>query len=98
MNKEPFECLIVDNIDIPLQKYPHIGHKIALLWGTQECLNYMFQLLTNQDRAPRDEVKGFDEGTVEAIMELIKKHPPEAEITKYHKGHRMWDPTAPMPL
>lgn len=98
MNREPFDQLIVDNVEIPLQEYPHIAHKIALLWGTQECLNYMYQVLTNQDRGYRESVHGFKEGTVDVILDLIKKHPPEAELTQYKHGHRLWDATSPVPL
>ncbi len=94
MNHEPFEQLIVDGIDIPLQRYPHIGRKIALLWGTQECLNYMFQLLDNTDRSPRKkDPLGFDTGTAEVLMSLIKIHPSNTELREYRQGHYLWKET-----
>jgi hypothetical protein len=98
MNKEPFEHLIVDNVEIPLQRYPHIGNKIAMIWGTQECLNYMNQLLTNTDRDPRKESQGFDMETTEIILKLLRLHPNEEECKKHLVGTRFWNDTKPLEL
>lgn len=83
MNKEPFEQLIVDGVEIKLRRFPHIAHKIVLLWGTVECLNYLNQLIYNQDRGFRPEpCAGFDTPTLDELLRLIECHPKVNELRK----------------
>lgn len=100
MNKEPFEQMFVDGVEIKLQRFPHIAHKIELLWGTVECLNYLNQLIYNQDRGFRAEPSmGFDSATLDEILRIIEKHPKVNEIKKppTYPNHR-WAGTDHTPL
>ena len=86
MNKEPFECMIVDNVEIRLHKFPHIAHRIVLLWGTQECINYIEQVLTDTDRAYRPEPSaGFDAETAAELIRLLEVHPKHHDLKKKPK-------------
>lgn len=95
VNNEPFDCLIVDGVEIRLQSFPHIGHKIALLWGTQECINYIYQLLHDQDRGYRSSLsKGFPGYVIDELLRLLSVHPAvlELKIPPTYQHYR-WDPT-----
>ena len=81
MNNEPFECLIVDGVEIRLHQFPHVAHKLVALWGTAECLNYLEQLLANTDRGVRvGRVMGFDQHTINEFMRLIDEHPKQNDL------------------
>ena len=100
MNKEPFECMIVDNVEIRLQKFPHIAHRIAMLWGTQECINYIEQVLTDTDRGYRPEPSiGFDAETAAELMRLLDAHPKTHDLKKKPKlADAKWATTDHAPL
>lgn len=100
MNKEPFEYLAVDGVEIRLAHFPHIGHKIALLWGTQECINYIHQLLSDQDRGQRNQPSaGFDLDTVDELFRLLSVHPKLGELRKPPSyKHSRWTPTDHAPF
>ena len=100
MNKEPFEQMFVDGVEIKLQRFPHIAHKIELLWGTVECLNYLNQLIYNQDRGFRPEPSvGFDKATLAELLRLINSHPKVNEIAKKPTYlHHRWVGTDHCPL
>jgi hypothetical protein len=83
VNKEPFDYLAVDGVEIKLQKFPHIAHKIVQLWGTMECINYINQVLSDLDRGTRIEPsQGFPMETMEELLYLLEKHPPVYELKK----------------
>lgn len=100
MNKEPFDQLFVDGVEVRLQRYPHIAHKIVLLWGTVECLNYLNQLIYNQDRGFRPEpCVGFDKATLDELLRLIDSHPKINEVSKKPTyPHYRWVGTDHVPL
>lgn len=100
MKTEPFDYMIVDGVELRLQRFPHIAHKLALLWGTVECLNYLNQLIYNQDRGFRPEPSiGFDEATLNELLRLIEKHPKVHELRESPSyPHSRWTPTDHAPF
>lgn len=83
----------IDGIKVPLDKYKHILDKVVMLWGTQECINYMTSLIQNTDRSKRPHEEGFLPGTKDTLLELIKQHPTVNEIRTPQRGTFRWLPT-----
>lgn len=64
---------INDNSDFQLvnARFPHIGEKIALLWGHKEFHNYMKHLMHDTREGTR---KGFPHDIAKALFRLSNLH------------------------
>lgn len=54
-----------------LTKFPHVVEKSTSLWGSQECRDYLVNLLSQTDRIGR---QGFPFGAFRAIFDLLELH------------------------
>jgi hypothetical protein len=67
-NKIP--AVIAAEVAMLVEKYPHIGNRIELLWGTVDLQNYLNTLIVDE-RAGR---KGFPHLVAGAILRIHTEH------------------------
>jgi hypothetical protein len=61
---------ILPDVAIIREKYPRIGEKISLLWGSIELQKYLNNLIFDE----RGDREGFPPSTAAAILRILKDH------------------------
>ena len=68
-----------------LSEYPHVQTALDLMWGTNECRNYLYQLIV----PGRDGRKGFPVEDLDVINDLLQLH--DKYYPQYSLHNDPWD-------
>lgn len=74
------------------EQFPHIAEKIWIMWGSEECMNYIENLVNYSPTADRPERQGFPFQALIELNIILDEHQKQFPNIKTELTHRVNTP------